>query len=631
MASTEYPDDEALSPPLLIWDDDEPPPAWNSEIVLWRSYKQPDNQKACSMPEWVDQHADELRRQYLAWVYQAGATLINGKSLVDCLELRAGLSYWWMTQIAQKDVYATSPHIYDAIKLFAFEKFAHAYGGRSVRLHSSNRELSRVLRLWCRRERRGYEYFAPPQRAAVRSPRALYLALPAPVRASLSFLKFIAIRLPSLFRGRATPQVSSCDVAIFDIFTHLDAKQAGAGIFESGYWTKLSTFLTEANISVAWGHWFYKYPAVPDLRKAASLAASLTKPKTRQYHQLIDYRVSINCVARVVKDFIKLNVAALSMRSARKAFLPESTQLDLWPLFNSDWTESVRGPKGIGNLFYVNILQDYFRDAPHYKLGVYIQENQPWEYALIHFWKAHGHGSLVGVPHSTLPYWDLRYAHDPRSFHGENALPRPDLIALNGANAIATFATSGYPVEIGREVEALRYLYLGGMAKATRPTGENGIRTVRLLVLGDLLPQYTEKQISFIEQCVDETNTALKIVFKPHPAAAPVRPIRIADVRISNRHIADELQDCDAVFTGSATSSAADAYQIGVPVISINDGHKINFSPLYKVPGVSFVDSPGELASALDKINPSPKIHPAFFTIDESLPRWRRLFTEALA
>lgn len=619
---------------LLIWDRDTPLPAWDGPVILWRSFRRTRVESVFSLPEVVDERAEELRRRFLAFVHQVGETRINGQSIIDRLELRPGLSYWWMTLIAQKDVYASSPQIYDVIKLFAFEDLARSYDRSPVRLVSRNRELSLVLRAWCQDEGRHFEWIKPDGRNTNRSlSGSIYKRFPSIVRALFTFLKFVSLRAPLLGEREAIKRLSQSDVAVFDAFTHLDPRSMAAGTFDSGYWSNLVTFFNESKVSVNWFHWYYGHPLVPDLHTATLLASRFTNPSERQYHQIIDGRFSVRLAAKVVMDFIRLNRAGLSMKGVKQSFRPENSRLNFWQLFKRDWGESLFGPKVVVSLFHLNILEEQLKDTPHQKLGIYIQENQPWELALVHLWKTFGHGHLVGAPHTTVPFWDLRYAFDPQTFEvKKNCLPIPDVIALNGPNAISRFEELNYPTGCYREVEALRYLYLGNLRHSIAREVSKNSRALRLLVLGDLLPAYTETQISFLESCFRTSEIKLDVVFKPHPAAARFfRNIELPNLRISTRHISEELSECDAVFVGSATSAAADAYQVGVPVISVNDGNRINFSPLYKTQGVEFVNSPDDLATALSYVDINRKTqHGAFFIIDETIPRWKSLILDAL-
>src|SRR5664279_445932 len=91
---------------LLVWDDETEPPTWDGPLILWRSFCRPQVESVFSLPALVDERAEELRQKFLAFVHQVGETRIKGQTIIDHLEVRTGLSYWWMTLVAQKDVYA---------------------------------------------------------------------------------------------------------------------------------------------------------------------------------------------------------------------------------------------------------------------------------------------------------------------------------------------------------------------------------------------------------------------------------------------------------------------------------------------------------------------------------------------
>ena len=90
------------------------------------------------------------------------------------------------------------------------------------------------------------------------------------------------------------------------------------------------------------------------------------------------------------------------------------------------------GQIAMSNILFLNLFESALGALPTQRLGVYLQENQSWEFALIQTWKAARHGRLVGSQHSTVRYWDLRYYFDSRSYYrdGTNILPLPDKISL---------------------------------------------------------------------------------------------------------------------------------------------------------------------------------------------------------
>ena len=74
-----------------------------------------------------------------------------------------------------------------------------------------------------------------------------------------------------------------------------------------------------------------------------------------------------------------------------------------------DFKNSFFGKKLMSNLYLLNLIKTSFQRINKQKIGFYLQENMDWEFSLSWAWKRYGHGKLVGYPHSTIRFWDLRY------------------------------------------------------------------------------------------------------------------------------------------------------------------------------------------------------------------------------
>jgi len=136
---------------LLLWDAETPHPADGDTTVLWRGFASGRAADVISIPQLIEDNSFALRARYLAWVYELGASHISGRRLIDHLQIRPGLSYWWMTLLVEKCNYSKSPLIADAIRLLAFNDWAAGRSITSVTLASSNQPLAECLRGWCER------------------------------------------------------------------------------------------------------------------------------------------------------------------------------------------------------------------------------------------------------------------------------------------------------------------------------------------------------------------------------------------------------------------------------------------------------------------------------------------------
>jgi surface carbohydrate biosynthesis protein (TIGR04326 family) len=325
---------------------------------------------------------------------------------------------------------------------------------------------------------------------------------------------------------------------------------------------------------------------------------------------------------------MRIAAASFGLRKANHLFQPEGSVVDFWPLFAREWIDSLRGVGAIVSCLQVGCLERAVGRLPPQRLGIYIQENQPWEMALIHAWKVAGHGTLVGVPHTTVRYWDLRYFHDPRSYNrtGRNELPLPDRVAVNGPVAKRAYLDAGYPPDRLVEVEALRYLHLGRrLPERDAAPPEN--RQLNVLVCGDFLAATNRKMLAWLVEAVRLLPNRMVCRVKPHPAY-PMDPddLALSAVEVVEGPLSQLLIDTDVVFASNITSAAVDAYCQGLSVIQMLDGSTFNVSPLRGLAEVSYVSDARELAEALmNPQRPRRSTPVAYFYLEQSLPRWREL------
>ena len=95
----------------------------------------------------------------------------------------------------------------------------------------------------------------------------------------------------------------------------------------------------------------------------------------------------------------------------------------------------------MNHLLWLGIFEAACADLPRQHRGIYLYEGVAWERAFVHAWQASGHGELIGVPHATIRFWDLRYYVDAqtRVRGGMRSLPQPDRLVRNNVTAAAAF------------------------------------------------------------------------------------------------------------------------------------------------------------------------------------------------
>lgn len=618
---------------LLVWDGEDSPPVGEWFTALWRGFGKDDDDSVYSIPRLVEEKSDVLRSRFLGWIYDLGEAQINGRRLVDYLTLRLGFSYWWMTLIAEKCNFAKSPQIYDAVRLLALEELISSHPVGRIILASSDKILVRVVREWCGQADMEFEWRCLEDRAnTVSWIRKLYCSLPHPAQALVFLLRYLRQRWPLKQSGTFSRSSVSGEITIVDYLAHLRPTALVTGRYSSNFWTDLITTLDHDAVRVNWLHHYVDHATVPTAQIARELINRFNQNSTgMQFHATLDGALTWSVVMGAISDYARIILMGMRLRKIQPHFKPKNSKVNLWPLFESDWGNSIFGATAMSNCLFLNLFERTLKCLPYQKLGVYLQENIAWEMAFVHAWRAAGHGELVGVPHATVKYWDLRYFSDPRSYKrtGNNDLPLPDFVALNGLPSVAAYRKGGFPEDKIVEVEALRYLHLANLLPERKPSRKLQAATNRVLILGDYLLSVTRQQIKWLMAAVPMLlpDTHFNFIVKPHPLCPVIaNEYPSLQLQITDAPLADLFGDCDMVYTSNVTSASVDAYCAGITVVSVLDGDAFNMSPLRGLAGVTYVTSPSELADALSCFPERSGLgaEPYFF-LNEKLPRWRHL------
>jgi surface carbohydrate biosynthesis protein (TIGR04326 family) len=616
---------------LVVWDDESMPPNGIDTVALWQSFSCDTIPDAISIPKLVEDQADVLKARYLGWLYELGEKSIQGRRLVDHLDVRPGFSYWWMTLLAEKSSGKT-PRIYDAIRLFALEGVVKQMHVNQITLISHDMILAETFQKWCLNA--GLIFYWKPSLSrrvdfkVFQFKRYLDLLLLI-IRVPIIFAKYLFRRWPLIYPRKGLNISTKSEVIFIDCLIHLNQSAFATGRFASNYWTGLISLFPQVGKVVRWLHIFVPHEEVKTAKQARDLIAQFNHSSHgSEFHDCLDRSFSFLVAFYAMRDYGRLVWRCWRLRKIRYSFIPNDSFLDLWPLFKKDWFDSLLGSTSVWNCLNINLWEKALTSIPHQEKGVYLQENQAWEMAFIYAWKASAHGELIGVPHATVRYWDLRYFQDKRNYirQFDNSWPMPDKVALNGPVAISAYHSVSYPDSQIVEVEALRYSYINSKGNLKRNSASLHL-PLRVLVCGDILPKMSRQMMQWLVLASQSLPTNIRYILKPHPACSiSISEYTTLGLSITNAPLEELFLLCDVVFTSNGTSAAVDAYCANIPVIQVLDPNTLNMSPLRGLTGVKYVTGAAELVIALDKARqPMAALAEPYFCLDDKLPRWRKL------
>lgn len=626
-----------MSVSVVVWTLQGEPPADAGDVLLWQGYA--DGSGVQSVPRYLEAHAKRLRSSYLEFIHDLGEQRINGKRVVEHLDLGDGFSFWWMTRLAEKSPFK-SPKLYGCLRLMALEEILVERRPSRLVLHGAERDLAEAIEIMCRNLGIGFVRHCASPAKRQWSLRGIYLGLPHPVQGLIS-LRHLVMKWP--LRRFKRPRWFSDRKAIFicSYFFNLDFASCSRGVFHSNQWGDMPAYLKQGGRHANWIHHFLPSPDDGASQAQVEWLSLFNHDALNQgCHSLLENYLSWSVVRRALWKWLRLNVISLRLQNARGMFKPRNSAVSLWPLLRTDWRTSLRGPAALSNCLWVELFDAVLRDIPHQPTGLYLWENQGWECALLRAWQRHGHGRIIGVPHATVVFWHLNNFDDPRTLASVAgcAKPLPDYLAVNGPMAWRVFEDAAN-VSPGRfvEVEALRFQYLaessfglsgmGFAGQGRRDYSEQGQRK-KLLILGDFTVKQTLKMLRCLEEASRLSSVEVLLTLKPHPACRIGREdYPSLSFELTSRPIAELLPDCGLVFSSNTTSASLEALLAGVPVLVFLDDEDFNHSPLRGVKGARFVATAQELAAALSSDEhraPMPAIE-EFFWLDKGLPRWNRV------
>jgi surface carbohydrate biosynthesis protein (TIGR04326 family) len=616
---------------LLIWDSEAPLPGGDEYKVLWQSYNIENLETEVSISQLIEDNADWLKSEYLALIYELGEAKMGSDRVVDFLEISPDFSYWWMTLLTEKCNYSKSPQIGNVIKLIALNLWLKDKYYSAIKLVSDNVMLVDSMQILTKKLGIKFDCQRLPIKNTDSLIRKVHDNLPNLFKVIIYLSSYLTDRWSLRGVGIDRWKSSIATTTFVSYFTNIDLDLLKQGRYKSEYWSELPDALEKKNIESNWLHIYVKSESIPTVSSAKRLVEKFNKVyQGKQNHLFLDSFLSVGVVRKAVFSWL---VLAYKQRKVEKVLKNHAGYF--WPLLRDDFRSSLTGVTAIQNLLSLYLFKSAMMMLIVQKKGAYLQENQGWEFGFISAWSEFGHKSLVGVPHSTVRYWDLRYFFDPRSYIRRRALdlPLPDKVGVNGTVAKNTYINGGYPASGLVKLEALRYLQLGESIssvskKNKHKTTAAGVKLV--LVLGDYLPKNTVSQMELLQKASQFVKSKVKYIVKPHPMC----PILIdnypeLDAIITNRAINQLIDDCVLAYTSSVTSAAVDVYCTGKPVVTILDPATLNISPLRNIQETSFVSTPKELADVINKVDWMSSTGTRsrdYFYLDYKLPKWSEFF-----
>ena len=435
-------------------------------------------------------------------------------------------------------------------------------------------------------------------------------------------------------RGKIIWHKTSNQIFFASHFINFDLPDKPNNSISSNYWGGLPRLLNSRKIKMTFLNHFHVSNKVRSLKEGSTLVNQINTNSSKhgEIHHLMPFFINAKALLRVLKFFLKTHFRRRKFNPGMSLFFPNNSNVNLWYYLKNDWHNSFLGSVLVENLLFIESIEIYFKNLPQQKLGLFLHENNGWERAILYAWKKYQKAPIIGVAHTLIRYWDLRYFDNLSDFSN---LPKCDFIAINGPFSKNTLIDGGYNLKKILEVEALRFITKS--KKRIKSTAKDK-RIKKIIFFGDIDINSTKSMLYSLKFFTEhlsknKIDKKFEIVFKPHPInQINLAKLHIKNLTIVNQPISEIIKNFDIAVSVDTTSAALEAYLAGLNVIVFKYAKRPNFSPLRKIKNIHFVSNGEQLLKSIKKqsikhLNNNNEI---FFWDDRLLPKWKKIFSNYL-
>jgi surface carbohydrate biosynthesis protein (TIGR04326 family) len=588
--------------PLMIWAEQSIPPK-NQPFLLWNHFDQPDqHSKSISLPLYIEENALRIRKKLLRFLSELKGVEVDSSTLESALNLNQGPSMWWMSLAVMKRL--GEPSVPIACRLIAIEEIVGESALDNLGLICSDRKLANIIR------------FALGQHPSLttKARRAMVNYVFGPILAIGSFVRYLFLSLKLELPRLNSECLSNAPQIFVDYLGTLPDKQSATSSYVPPFLGKASELVQDPT----WYHILPKNLSRKSISNASKFVQDLRSSSVSQHHLFI-CRLRVQDYRNTLCEYLHCLKAHRRFDKRLRQFRASSSKVVLWWAFSELWDSSVCSTTSIRHLLLLKTSLRIADSIPPQSHLYYPIENQPWEIALTHFARHAGINLLVGVAHSTVRFWDIRYFFDQsenRFLNQQAKIPGPDRILVNNFSSQKLLIDNGNPKSTVGVVEALRYQYL--LAVKRLPPRS-------ILVLADFSPALNSHLLEVCNQALGQTFIELPILVRSHP----ICPLSTEQLGSFSKSLTFDplnklFEHAAVVITTASSSSAAEAVSLGIPTILVADPTSLNYSPFRESELVSIAHSSGQLCELILKNQSSPPIKTEeVFLLDPHLSAWR--------
>ena len=601
-----------------------------SNAYTWNGYE---NNNCKSLPVYLEKNSDKFKKKYIEFIHDLSQKEILGKNLPQHLNIKNNHNLWWMSLIVEKSHYKSS-NIKDCLKLIALEDLLLTSQTSKVILHFSDKSIINSIKNLCKNlkidiEVKKINLKSNKENKSIKN--SIYSKCPSIIQAFLYLFKNIFSNWSLKKTNKVKWFSKDKKIFFFSYLFHLNKQSFNNGEYKTGQWGPITNLLSELSVRSNWIHHFISNSLTSKPTDGVKFLNKLNEDTYKNgAHQFLYSFLNIKILTNVIINYVLILFKFNILIKFRNLFGINNSNINLWYLLKKDFINSILGPKLIENLLWIELFDCVLKEIPHQEKGIYLQENQSWEKALITSWKNHKHGLLFGLNNGFVRFWDTRFFDDHKLINSTslNKIPMPDKTILTDNISWDRYLEYKYPEDKLIKAETVRYFNIFekfSHEKKSR-SSEKKDKKLKILILGDFFHESTNNMIC----CLENINNNYKFdwFIKSHPAT----PIKVNNykkivIKNSNENLTDIISNFDIIIAPAATLSVLEGYIANAKIIIFLNSTDLNISPLRNFSDVKFVHDSLSLDKTLnediEQTNTLERTN--FFWFDKHLKLWKKI------
>ena len=581
--------------------------------ILWNDYNCHENN--ISILDYLEKNSELIKKSYIALIESIAFHKINGQKVHEVFLIEKNFSYWWITDVYEKSLYKHSS-INETLKMLALEEII-----------KENKVTKILIKNFCEKIFKSVEQLCKVNKILLegKSKKSLNLKKILIFNIVFSFLNFLRFIIKRMSFTKSKINKKNIKNLFCSYFAYIDYAKLKKNLYHSEYWGSL---LSEKNKIIKESHFLHIFFPTKNISYTGAIKAiQKINNNTNNKHFFIEESFTIRIFYKIIKYWIINIFRYLKYRKSIQNFLTKKNSL-IWYFLKDELEEDFCGTSLLINMYYFYLFKELSTAINTIDKTFFLYENQGWEKSFVFNFKKKKNNKIIGVQHSTVRYWDLRYnvnidQNETKVFSNFY----PDYYAVNGDDSLIKLVANGYTHKTIKKVEAARY---ENVLKKMNSNNIEKNNTSSILIAGDYSIESNLNMASSLNNLDNRLISKFNFILKEHP----LREMS----NLLNFQFTKSLESIDILknkyqyaIVSNTTSAAVDLYLLGFKLIVIVDKYRVNLSPLKDNKDIIFLYDQNLLPICLDKLSKIDKIENEkknFFYYSPNYDLWNSLINE---